>query len=689
MKPQLEHEEIGLDVCFVCMPYASLPRPSLALGLLQAILKRHGISAKSLYANLMFAEQVGLDLYSMCLNMPTEYFLADWTFAHLVSPTIQYDKNNYINAIFRATSGYECNSRSIGENELFRSRLISLRDAATKFVDTAARHILELRPRIVACSSTFLQQASSLAILKRIRELDPSVVTMIGGANCEGAMGEATHRCFPWVDYVVSGEADHIIADLIERIITKKNDIKPEHLPPSVLGPAHRNGSGKGYPLQYGIIRDMDALPFPDYGDFKEQLSAISFVSAVRPALMMETSRGCWWGQKKRCTFCGLNLPTSTYRSKSPDRIMEEVGFLKKTYNIQSFEMTDNVMNPEYFKNLLPSMKREYQGCRFFYEVKANLTRNNLMELRDAGVLWIQPGIESLHSDVLKLMNKGIWAWQNLLLLRWCREFGIRLSWNLLLGFPGEKEDWYGEMADWFPLIEHLQPPSGMTSIRLQRNSHYFEQAEQYGLKLHPHTAMFHLYSLPEADLLDLSFSFMPEGWFNWFLDPLDEEFKGRNGTRQFVRSVIRWRKNFWQRVSPILAVEDMGDRIDVIDTRSCAREIKYELFGLKRKLYLLFENAPKIASIKEYFETKYCESYPAKEAEIAIAELFDLHILLNIDGRLLALGVPGDSPHIMSSRDFPGGFIDITRTEYGALAPSLWERDEVQYRLCMEELKR
>ncbi len=36
-----------------------------------------------------------------------------------------------------------------------------------------------------------------------------------------------------------------------------------------------------------------------------------------------ETSRGCWWGQKKHCTFCGLNPLGMNYRAKSPERAVE------------------------------------------------------------------------------------------------------------------------------------------------------------------------------------------------------------------------------------------------------------------------------------------------------------------------------------------------------------------------------
>jgi hypothetical protein len=59
---------------------------------------------------------------------------------------------------------------------------------------------------------------------------------------------------------------------------------------------------------------------------------------------------------------------------------------------------------------------------RLFYEVKANLSHQQLELLARAGVRWVQPGIESLHTEVLRLMDKGVAGWQNIQLLKWTAE---------------------------------------------------------------------------------------------------------------------------------------------------------------------------------------------------------------------------------------------------------------------------
>ena len=57
-----------------------------------------------------------------------------------------------------------------------------------------------------------------------------------------------------------------------------------------------------------------------------------------------------------------------------------------------------------------------------------------------AGVHRIQPGIESLSNNVLKLMRKGTTGIRNIQLLKWCKQYKIAVDWNILYGFPGKPE---------------------------------------------------------------------------------------------------------------------------------------------------------------------------------------------------------------------------------------------------------
>src|SRR5487761_111987 len=501
------------DVCLVTMPYASLTRPSMALGLLKGILAAEGIAVTVAYANLWFAESAGLRLYELCSSkVPSVFLSGEWTFAGAAfadDPGRDAKDAEYLRQVLMASEQHPLVWRG-ARGEAHVADLRALRAAASDFVDDAAHRVLATGARVVGCTSTFEQHVASLALLRRIRELDPDVITMLGGANCETTMGEVTHRCFPWVDYVVSGEADGLIADLCRLALTRGRDVEPAELPRGVLGPRHRDLVAPRV-LPRALFQDLDSLPAPRYEEYFAALAASPLRASVRPGIPLETSRGCWWGAVHQCTFCGLNGTSLGYRSKSPERVLAELDELTDQYGISDFEAVDNILDMGYYTSLLPALAADGRKRRIFYEIKANLSRTHVEAMIKAGITWVQPGIESLHSDVLRLMDKGIKGWQNVQLLKWARELGLRLSWSILWGFPGEKDDWYEDMAGWLPALEHLQPPASTPRVRCDRYSVYHEQASQQGLILFPIGALSMVYPVGPGDLDALAYFFTTE----------------------------------------------------------------------------------------------------------------------------------------------------------------------------------
>ena len=177
-------------------------------------------------------------------------------------------------------------------------------------------------PRVVGCTSTFNQHCAALALTRRVKELDPTVITVLGGGNCEGEMGLTTTRQFPWVDFVVSGEAEELFPPFCKTLLDARGaDIPEAEFPYGVFG-ACTGGpcrcSPPSGPVPRAIVKDLDQSPLPDFDDYFLALGAFADRHLVEPGLLAETSRGCWWGMTNHCTFCGLNGGGMTYRSKSP-----------------------------------------------------------------------------------------------------------------------------------------------------------------------------------------------------------------------------------------------------------------------------------------------------------------------------------------------------------------------------------
>lgn len=181
------------------------------------------------------------------------------------------------------------------------------------------------------------------------------------------------------------------------------------------------------------------------------------------------------------------------FRQKSPQRVIEELRALAASHPTRKISMTDNIMPHAYFKTLLPRLAAELPRLEIFYEVKANLSLSNLLALKAAGITRVQPGIEALSSGLLKRMKKGVLARQNLMLLRDARAAGVKLSWNLLWGFPGDDVEEYREISRILPLLHHLQPPESLSHISIDRFSPYFTRPSEFGISnLRPMAAYYH-----------------------------------------------------------------------------------------------------------------------------------------------------------------------------------------------------
>jgi ribosomal peptide maturation radical SAM protein 1 len=196
------------------------------------------------------------------------------------------------------------------------------------------------------------------------------------------------------------------------------------------------------------------------------------------------------------------------FRSKSPERVFNELARDVRRHRVLDVVMVDNIMDNAYVGSLLPQLAAADWDLRIHYEVKSNLRRRDLEAMRGAGVVHIQPGIESLSTRVLGLMGKGVDATTNVGVLRDCEELSITASWNYLYGFPAEEDSDYLSVIERMPDLYHLQPPDGTTRIVLERFSPYHRDPELGFAIRRPASFYRHVYDLPDRELRDLVYAF-------------------------------------------------------------------------------------------------------------------------------------------------------------------------------------
>ena len=645
------------DVCLLSMPFPIIDQPSVALGLLQSALERRGIRTRSWFPCLWFAEEIGLDTFSFIADSKQEFLIGEWTFAGAAFPDFHPDHDAYLDFVLSAAVSRGLSLRT-GFRDDPRTALIRAREAAPGFVDKVARQILAARPKIVGCTSTFFQHCASLALLRRIRELDPAVVTVIGGANCEGAMGVATRRCFAWIDFVVSGEADILFPDLCVAVLARGRDLAAEELADGVIGAANMDRVGTGELAPRASVLRMDDVPEPNFDDYFDALAASPLRRYIDPGLAIETSRGCWWGAKKHCTFCGLNGGNMAFRSKSADRVLDELKSLSDKYRIRKFNVVDNILDLKYLRDLLPRLAGD-DPYTLFFETKANLKREQLEIIAHAGIRRLQPGIETMHDEILRLIDKGTTALQNVQLLKWARELGIFITWNFLWDVPGEKDEYYGEMADWLPAIVHLQPP-GVDRIQFHRFSPYHQRAAEFGLSLTPYPAYRSVYPVDEEQLAELAYYFDAIG-----RQPAQAMIAARPQLKRVLRVVGRWNQ-LWSLAGstavaekPMLLTHRDASGLTITDTRPGAVAPEQRLTGLAARIHDLCDSVTSLAMLKTALAG---DRDPPAEARIRdiLADLEHRRLVLNQQDRYLALALRRISRIPDSAAEFPGGTTDI-----------------------------
>src|SRR5262245_57221300 len=159
------------DVCLVQMPYALVNRPSLGLSLLQSYLTKEGLRTEIHYANILFAEEIGLDVYRAVEESAPHDLLGEWTFSEAAFGAGWDDPEAYFRLIARSFGDAHMKLlRRVHPDVDLKKLFLLVRRRAVAFVDRFARELLDRAPRIVGCTSMFHQQVASLAVLRRVRQ---------------------------------------------------------------------------------------------------------------------------------------------------------------------------------------------------------------------------------------------------------------------------------------------------------------------------------------------------------------------------------------------------------------------------------------------------------------------------------------------------------------------------------------
>lgn len=302
--------------------------------------------------------------------------------------------------------------------------------------------VLETKPDLILLSA-YLQHRESV---QRIGEMAAvkNVPVLLGGPMFNQPRTVEAWRDLPGLAAIVGGEMDTTIADIV-RAIARGDDLL-EH--EGVVLPDGRRSS-PARPL-----RDLNQIMIPDYTDFPWDLYRM-------PLIPIMTGRGCQWG---RCTFCSDVVSASgrTFRTRSLERVMEEIRTLAMRHESSSFLFLDLKLNSNQalWRGLIERLPRDVPGAEWVGTVHVDsrkdngLSREDLFNASASGMRRISFGLESGSQRILDAMDKGCSVERNDRFIRDAHDAGISIRCTMFRGYPGETADDVHLTADF--LEEHV-----------------------------------------------------------------------------------------------------------------------------------------------------------------------------------------------------------------------------------------
>src|SRR5919112_2610079 len=335
------------------MPWASLEFPSLALGILKRRVAQElpDADVRVVDGNIEFVDWLSgrvpfgredYDFYA------TSYFSghSEWIFSSAL-----YDDVAWRTKEFSAYMAEHATPEQV-------ARTVALHEVAPDFARDLAGRIVAEGADVVGFTSTFQQNTAALAVARCLKEVDPRVVTVLGGGNCEGPQGEALHRNFPFVDLVLRGEAELSFPQLLHALPDGGSLTDVPGLCWRPAGGGSVANPMSSTPLPPGV------LVTPDFDGYFERRSASRVAAWCEPKLVVESSRGCWWGEKHHCTFCGLNGTLMMFRSKTPGAFVDDLLALVERHRVLDIFVVDNILDMQYLHSALPRLQESGYDLR-------------------------------------------------------------------------------------------------------------------------------------------------------------------------------------------------------------------------------------------------------------------------------------------------------------------------------------
>jgi radical SAM superfamily enzyme YgiQ (UPF0313 family) len=291
------------------------------------------------------------------------------------------------------------------------------------------------------------QVAPSIEISAAIRAAHPDTPIAWGGYFPTLYPASAINA--PYVDYVIRGQGEGTILDLLERLpaahstdlrgipgLTWKRDGEPRHNPERAFSQPD----------------NFPPLPYERMGDLSRYL---------RPSFMGSRTavHQCAIGCRYHCTFCGVVSMFNGYtESQGAARLEQTIQRLRNDFGANALQFYDhNFFDSE--DASLPIIEvlakaRMPWWCYARADALTKFSPRTWKLLRESRFTMAYIGAEAASDELLKRMRKGTRVEQTFEAARLCREYGVIPELSFVLGGPEDPE---GEIDKTLGFIRRLK----------------------------------------------------------------------------------------------------------------------------------------------------------------------------------------------------------------------------------------
>src|SRR5450759_1252375 len=274
---------------------------------------------------------------------------------------------------------------------------------------------------------------AALEALAVAKQVDPNIVTMIGGPHPTFMYEEILRDDTNHADFVIRGEAEETLVELMAAVAAGSAD--------EVKGIAFLKDGEVVATAMRPHIADLDTLEVAwhllDWEDYHYNVEPWGRMASVL------TSRGCMMG----CAFCSQRLFwRGDWRAREPELVIDGMRLLVEKYEVEFITMIDAypTKDRDRWLRILDLLIEARLGVRILIETRVeDIIRDEdiLAKYHDAGIIHVYLGAETSTDEMLNSLNKGTTIDQNKQAIDLLKAHDSMIEASFMIGFPSETWD--------------------------------------------------------------------------------------------------------------------------------------------------------------------------------------------------------------------------------------------------------